>query len=368
MDIVLRALFLYVFVVLLMRVMGRRELSSMTPFDLVLLIVLGDSIQQGLTQDEYSVTGAALAVGTIATLQVLTSYLSFRSSKARRVLEGEPIVLVERGEVVQKNLRRERMTEDEITEEMRQQDVSSLDQVEWAILENNGSISFIKKSSSWTCAACAAVSDRTGSRGDADPGRRGRCDRGLLPAHGGRRCAHRAAAAARAGGGTPPRHGRVGSRTRLRGRQGLRRLSRGRRVRGRAVRGGPSRANRRDRSRPPRPPPNRRRQRRRREAPRARGRGVTRRARLRLAGGDAGELHPRRTAGDRASRGVLPHRAKPGGVLQARRRGAGGEPPRSGRARRRRHDHDLARPGCPRRVAPARDARVRGRRQQRHVA
>jgi uncharacterized membrane protein YcaP (DUF421 family) len=148
MDIVLRALFLYVFVVLLMRVMGRRELSSMTPFDLVLLIVLGDSIQQGLTQDDYSVTGAVLAVGTIATLQVLTSYLSFRSSKARRVLEGEPIVLVERGEVVQKNLRRERMTEDEITEEMRQQDVSSLDQVEWAILENNGSISFIKKSSS----------------------------------------------------------------------------------------------------------------------------------------------------------------------------------------------------------------------------
>lgn len=148
MDIVLRALFLYVFVVLLMRVMGRRELSSMTPFDLVLLIVLGDSIQQGLTQDDYSVTGAVLAVGTIATLQVLTSYLSFRSSKARRVLEGEPIVLVERGEVVRKNLRRERMTEDEITEEMRQQDVSSLDQVEWAILENNGSISFIKKSSS----------------------------------------------------------------------------------------------------------------------------------------------------------------------------------------------------------------------------
>jgi uncharacterized membrane protein YcaP (DUF421 family) len=120
----------------------------MTPYDLVLLIVLGDAIQQGLTQDDYSVTGAVLAVGTIATLQVLTSYLSFRSNRARRVLEGEPIVLVERGELVQKNVRRERMTEDEIAEEMRQQEVSSLDEVEWAILENNGSISFIKKSSS----------------------------------------------------------------------------------------------------------------------------------------------------------------------------------------------------------------------------
>jgi uncharacterized membrane protein YcaP (DUF421 family) len=148
MDIVLRAVFLYLFVVFLMRVIGRRELSSMTPFDLVLLVVLGDSIQQGLTQDDYSVTGAVLAVGTIATLQVITSYTSFRSKKARSILEGEPVVLVERGEIVQTNLRRERMTADEIAEEMRQQDVSSLEEVEWAILEVNGSISFIKKSSS----------------------------------------------------------------------------------------------------------------------------------------------------------------------------------------------------------------------------
>ena len=78
MDIVLRAIVLYVFVIFVMRVIGRRELSSMTPFDLVLLIILGDAIQQGLTQDDYSVTGAILAIGTIASLQVLTSYLSFR--------------------------------------------------------------------------------------------------------------------------------------------------------------------------------------------------------------------------------------------------------------------------------------------------
>src|SRR5205085_9331799 len=95
MDIVLRATFLYAFVILLVRVIGRRELSSMTPFDLILLIVLGDAIQQGLTQDDYSVTGAVLAISTIATLQVFTSYLSFRSRKARKLFQGEPIVLVE---------------------------------------------------------------------------------------------------------------------------------------------------------------------------------------------------------------------------------------------------------------------------------
>jgi len=146
MDIVLRAVFLYAFVVFVMRVIGRRELSSMTPFDLILLIVLGDAIQQGLTQDDYSLTGAVLAVATIATLQVFTSYLSYRSGKARKVLEGQPLVVVEHGEIVQENVKRERMTADEIAEEMRQQQISSLDEVDWAIVESNGSISFIKKS------------------------------------------------------------------------------------------------------------------------------------------------------------------------------------------------------------------------------
>jgi uncharacterized membrane protein YcaP (DUF421 family) len=147
MDIALRALSLYVFVIFVMRVIGRRELSSMTPFDLILLIVLGDAIQQGLTQDDYSVTGAVIAVATIASLQVFTSYLSFRSQKARKVLEGEPIVVIERGKLVEHNLKRERMTPDEVAEEMRQQQIASLDQVEWGILEANGSISFIEKSS-----------------------------------------------------------------------------------------------------------------------------------------------------------------------------------------------------------------------------
>jgi uncharacterized membrane protein YcaP (DUF421 family) len=145
MDIALRAIVLYAFIVFVMRVIGRRELSSMTPFDLVLMIILGDAIQQGLTQDDYSVTGAMIAVSTIATLQVFTSYLSFRSQKARKVLEGEPIILVDRGKLVEHNLTRERMTSDEVAEEMRQQQIASLEEVEWGILEANGSISFIQK-------------------------------------------------------------------------------------------------------------------------------------------------------------------------------------------------------------------------------
>src|SRR3954466_33326 len=128
MDIALRAVFLYAFVVFLMRVMGRRGLPSLSPLALVLLIVLGDAIQQGLTQDDYSVTGAVIAVTTIAAMQVLTSYLSFRSAHARKVLEGDPIVIVQDGKMIDANLRRERMTADEVAEEMRLQQIASFDE------------------------------------------------------------------------------------------------------------------------------------------------------------------------------------------------------------------------------------------------
>jgi uncharacterized membrane protein YcaP (DUF421 family) len=145
MDIALRAIFLYAFVILLMRVMGRRELSTLSPVDLVLLIVLGDAIQQGLTQDDYSVTGAVIAISTIAALQVGTSFLSYKSRRARRVLEGEPIVIVQDGKLIERNLKRERLTEDEIAEEMRAQQIAAVEDVEWGILESNGTMNFIPK-------------------------------------------------------------------------------------------------------------------------------------------------------------------------------------------------------------------------------
>src|ERR1700751_1611817 len=97
MDIVLRAIAVFSFLVVLTRVIGRRELSSLQPLDLILLIILGDAVQQGLTQDDYSLTGAFLAVGTIAILQVFVSWLGWRFRPLRVVLEGEPIVVVEDG-------------------------------------------------------------------------------------------------------------------------------------------------------------------------------------------------------------------------------------------------------------------------------
>ncbi len=146
MDIVLRAIVLFFFLVLIVRVMGRRELAKLEPFDLILLIVLGDSLQQGLTQDDYSVTGALLAVTTIALLQVVVTYLSWRFWPVRRLTKGEPIVLIAGGEPIEKNLRRERIRMDELAEKMRGEQIASFDDVDWAVLEPGGTISFIQKS------------------------------------------------------------------------------------------------------------------------------------------------------------------------------------------------------------------------------
>jgi uncharacterized membrane protein YcaP (DUF421 family) len=146
MDIVLRTILVFGVLLVLMRVIGRRELSSLQPFDLILLIILGDAVQQGLTQDDYSLTGAFLVIFTFAVLQVFVSWLGYKFPKARPVLEGEPIVIVQDGKLIERNLKRERLTEEEIAEEARSNGIAQLAQVRWAVLETNGKISFITKS------------------------------------------------------------------------------------------------------------------------------------------------------------------------------------------------------------------------------
>jgi len=145
MDLAIRAVALFGFVYLLTRIIGRRELSSMEPFDLILLIVIGDAIQQGLTQDDYSVTGALIVIGTFAVLQILISYLSYRFPRLRPALDGEPIVVVQDGTAIEKNMKRERITVEEVLVEARLQQVASLDQIAWAVLETSGKISIIPK-------------------------------------------------------------------------------------------------------------------------------------------------------------------------------------------------------------------------------
>lgn len=145
MDVVLRCAVIFVFLFVVMRAIGRRELSQLQPFDLILLVVLGDLITQGVIQSDLSVTGSFLAVGTFALLSVLVSYLSFRFARLRPILDGEPIVVVQDGTVIEANLRRERLTREDVEEEARLQKIERLADVRWAVLETSGKISFIPR-------------------------------------------------------------------------------------------------------------------------------------------------------------------------------------------------------------------------------
>ena len=145
MDLVVRAIFVFFLMLVITRAVGRRELSSMEPFDLILLVVMGDLIQQGVTQSDYSLTGSTIVIVTIAVLTVGTAYLSFRFRRLRPMLEGEPVVLVAGGRLIESNLRRQRMTVEELLAEARLQSIGGLDAVEYAVLETNGRVSFLKR-------------------------------------------------------------------------------------------------------------------------------------------------------------------------------------------------------------------------------
>jgi uncharacterized membrane protein YcaP (DUF421 family) len=145
MDLVIRATVVFFFVFLVTRIVGRRELSQLEPFDLILLVVVGDLVQQGVTQSDESVTGALIVISTIAMLTVAVSWISYRSRRVRLITEGVPIVLVQDGRPIERNMRRERITLEEIEEEARQSQITSVADLRWAILEDGGRISCISR-------------------------------------------------------------------------------------------------------------------------------------------------------------------------------------------------------------------------------
>jgi uncharacterized membrane protein YcaP (DUF421 family) len=145
MDLVLRAAFVYFLILVVTRAVGRRELGQLEPMDFILLIVIGDLVQQGVTQSDESITGTLIVISTLSALTVGTSYLSFKFRRLRPLLEGDPIVLIADGQVNERALHRQRITDDELKAEARQQSIGSLDDVRYAILESSGKISFITK-------------------------------------------------------------------------------------------------------------------------------------------------------------------------------------------------------------------------------
>ncbi|MDQ3642019.1 MAG: DUF421 domain-containing protein [Actinomycetota bacterium] len=146
MEIILRSTIIYFVLWALARGVGKRELSEMTAFELILLVTMGDLIQQGATQEDMSLTGATLAVGTLAMWILLFAYLSWRFRPLRPVLEGVPVVVIHHGQPLDKVLAIERLTLDEVCEAARNQGIPDLAEVEIGVLEPDGRFSFLKAS------------------------------------------------------------------------------------------------------------------------------------------------------------------------------------------------------------------------------
>ena len=144
MEIVLRSVAVFAFLWFLMRVIGKKELTQLSAFELVLLIVIGDLVQQGVTEEDMSVTGAVLATGTIALLVVASSYVGFRWRRTEKVIEGMPVLVVSDGRLIPEAIRVERLTEEEVVSEARQAGIGDIADVRVGVLEPDGRFSFVR--------------------------------------------------------------------------------------------------------------------------------------------------------------------------------------------------------------------------------
>jgi uncharacterized membrane protein YcaP (DUF421 family) len=143
MEIVLRASVVFWFLWLVVRGTGKRSLSELTPLDLLLVVVVGDLVQQGVTQEDMSMTGAILAASMFVGWTLVADWLERRSDRARRLLSGEPVIVLRDGEPLTKRLERERISVDELKEAARLEGYGDLDEIEYAVLETDGKFSFI---------------------------------------------------------------------------------------------------------------------------------------------------------------------------------------------------------------------------------
>ena len=143
MDVVWRAAAVYLFLFLFTRALGKRELAEMSAFELIVLVTIGDLVQQGVTQEDFSVTGAILAVSTFGFLALAGSYVSFRFPRVRPALEGQPVVVVHDGRWLDDVLRTERLDRDEVLEAARNQGIADLSTVRLGVVEPDGKFSFL---------------------------------------------------------------------------------------------------------------------------------------------------------------------------------------------------------------------------------
>jgi uncharacterized membrane protein YcaP (DUF421 family) len=156
METVLRVGLIYVFLMITLRVLGKREFSQLAPFELVTLLMIPELVAQALVREDFSMTNAIVAVCTLLSLVFLTSIVAFRSRRAARLIEGSPSVLVRHGFLVPDAMALERVSPGEVLNEMHKSGLETMPQVKWAVLETDGKITIVP----WHTAGQAQVQEK----------------------------------------------------------------------------------------------------------------------------------------------------------------------------------------------------------------
>ena len=150
MDTILRGAAVYIVLLVIFRIAGKRSLAEITTFDAVLLLIVSEAIQQALIDSDRSMTNAFLLVVTLLGLNVLASLVTLRSRRLDKVMNDVPLLIMENGQAIEDRMRRSRVSEDDVLERGRQQwGLRSLDQVRYAVLERSGAITIVPQDLEW---------------------------------------------------------------------------------------------------------------------------------------------------------------------------------------------------------------------------
>jgi uncharacterized membrane protein YcaP (DUF421 family) len=146
MDSIIRAGFIYFFLLIILRISGSRTLSELTLFDFILLLIIGDSSQQAITGSDYSIINAVIIIITLVSLDITVAFLKAKLPLLERILDGKPLIIVIDGKPQTKIMKQVKIDENDILESARKwRGIERIDQIKYAILEKDGDITVIAK-------------------------------------------------------------------------------------------------------------------------------------------------------------------------------------------------------------------------------
>jgi hypothetical protein len=147
-EFLVRGAIVYLFLIVLLRLSGKRQVGQLAPFDLVLLLVLSNAVQNSMNGGDNSVIGGLLSASTLVALNWVIGYVTFRSKRFEQFVEGKPQIIIHDGHVYRDVMNRERLTQHELEAALRAAGCAAITDVHFAILENNGQISVRRKDKS----------------------------------------------------------------------------------------------------------------------------------------------------------------------------------------------------------------------------